>query len=173
MVLSIPAKIASMIAFHYRTRNLYRLSSTERIRSGRGGRPVSFNDFSSLEHFFYNKRDVIEEIHHRNIAEVWYTPLLLASEIWNLDQALLDAQHHLVKMKSIFLTYTHIDQDDIQSYLDDLQDDIYSWKQRKKREIAKRDNKFHEYQEQLQIDWENECWTNYTLQRNLLSPVNY
>lgn len=150
----IASMIASMITFHYRTRYLYR---------GRGR--VSFNDFSSVEDYYYDKRNVIEEIDRRNHREEWYEPLLLDSEMWNLDEAIQDAKNYYVKMSPIILTYTHLDEEEIECCLEEMQGYIYDWEQRKKREIAKRAGKLEQYREELKMEWENECWQNYLYQR--------
>lgn len=147
---SICSKLASMIAFQYRNRYL-----------GRRRRRVSFTDFTAEDEYFYKKRDVIHEIQTRNERDAWYDPLLLKSEMWNIDEALQDAKTYYVKMNKTILTYTHLDNDEVQDCLDEMMEVIVDWKERKRREVAKREGKFEKYLEKLEIEWENECWQTY------------
>jgi gas vesicle protein len=152
--ISICYKLASMVAFQYRNRYL-----------GHRHRRVSFTDFTAEDEYFYKKRDVIYEIQTRNERDAWYDPLLLKSEMWNLDEALQDARTYYVKMSKMILTYTHLNDDEIQDCLDEMMEVIDDWKERIKREVAKREGKFEKYREQLEIEWENECWQAYINQR--------
>lgn len=150
----ISSMIASMITFRYRNRYLWRRNVK-----------VSFNDFTKEEDYFYDKRNVIEEIETRNHRESWYDPPLLKSELWNLEEAIEEARKYYLKMSQVILRYTHLNDDEIEGCLDEMIEEIQDWEERKKREMAKREGKLEQYKEQLEIEWENECWQNYLNQR--------
>lgn len=148
--MNIASQIASMITFQYRHR--YILGKRRRVR---------FIDFSHLENYYYDKRNVIEEIESRNHMDSWYEPTLLKSEMWNLDEAIEEAKQYYVKMSRVILTYTHFDDEDIDDYLESMKQVIDNCKERKKLEVAKREGKLKEYIDKMEILLDNEISENY------------
>jgi hypothetical protein len=162
--------IASMIQFYYRNQNVIPICKRQ-VRRPR--RPVTFVDHFRSTPLCYQKYLVIDNIHNRTHDRINEKEILLPCELNNVEETIaLAREHHQEEQKRIsekikkltenWSTMPLAEREDVDDtidsyyeYLRDLKYEITKRQDKFERELAKREGRYEEYLEELEMDWDD------------------
>ena len=167
-------KIASMIQFYSRHHYLdSRIQITRKKLNAKVGKVDFIRSNLYEDELSWKKCRVIQNIRDRSCGYIKDNEILLTSEIQNLYHAIADAEEKYNITRPIIYQEIREISKDYEKYneeqvdyeislhherLQDLKNEIDTCKNKLRREMAKREGKLKEYQDELEEEWEEACW---------------